>query len=490
MKRLLVMLIIGTVFTLSVAASGQQDVAASTEHVVIKILRNNRNFDPSTHPVKAVVEEVTGYKTEWHMLPQAPQQRDERIMLELSAGTDFDWIQMSKTLYFNVAGKGALLALDDLLKEHGPNLRAGSPDLLWQEMTVNGQIYALPVKRSPENTYISVGYRSDVFARLGLDDPETLDDFTGALRKIKNETDLVPFTCESQEIVDVRPVASAFGLSNYWKEIDGELLPRPLQPAMKEYLQYWIGLREEGLIDLEIPSNKRENEQEKIASGKAAMSAVGWGEWQTFVAMKEQTPGSEVAIMKALQGPDGQREMALGGALSDGPNTMPRGAKQPVHAMKFANAFADEEAFARLVGGVKDVHYKDVAGDLQPINPAFNDEVRMIWWYLIATRRDVYPKYFELGPKSNHPIVFWMYNELQSNRQYAVADPTTLVLPRPPAEGKYRNSLNQLERDFFIRVIFGSEPIENYEKFIQLWLSEGGKEMTDQMRVEYAKLKK
>ena len=489
MKKLLVMMVIGAIAVLSAYAGPQGEGAAPTEPVVIKILKGNRNFDPSIHPVKAAIEEVTGYQTEWHMLPQAPQQANERVMLELSAGTDFDWIATNKTVYYDVAGKGALLALDDLLKEHGQNILDGATEMHWQEMTVGGKIYALPVKRSPENTYNSVGYRADVFEQLGLADPETLEDFTKALRTIKGETDLIPFTCSSEEIGDVRPVAAAFGLSNYWKEIDGTLLPRPLQPAMKEYLQYWIELREQGLIDPEIPSNKRENEQEKIASGRAAMNSAGWGEWQTYVAMKDQVPGSEIAIMKALQGPDGTREMALGGVLADWPNIMPRSAKQPVEAMKFANAFADKEGFARLVGGELGVHYEDVDGDLRPINPAFNDEVRMIWWYLISTRRDVYPKYFELGPKSNHPIVFWMYNELQSNRQYAVADPTTLVLPRPALEGKYRNSLIQLSRDFYIRVIFGSESIDNYDKFLELWLSEGGQEMMDEMQREYAKIK-
>ena len=113
----------------------------------------------------------------------------------------------------------------------------------------------------------------------------------------------------------------------------------------------------------------------------------------------------------------------------------------------------------------------------------------LIWWFLVATREFDYPKYFELGPKSNHPIVYWFYKELQKNLEYAIPDPTTFVLPRPEAEGKYRNSLNQLERDFYIKVIFGADSMDNYDKFVKLWLSEGGQQMIDEMNEAYKKIK-
>jgi len=105
-------------------------------------------------------------------------------------GGDFQDASIVKLAQAEVYGsQGAFVDLKPVIEEHGPNIKKfmdDNPELTNLVTSSNGAIYGL-IAEYPKIPEI-IFYRQDMFAKAGVDTiPQTLDEFTDALRKLKAE---------------------------------------------------------------------------------------------------------------------------------------------------------------------------------------------------------------------------------------------------------------------------------------------------------------
>ena len=144
----------------------------------------------------------------------------------------YDVMVLDSATFAATVGLGAYLPLNDLLNEKGKELLAGTDDALWTNTTIDGQIMGVPFRLSNENYTSGLRVRTDLLKAAGVEKmPETLDELTEALTKVKETLGIVPITA-SGAILD--EVADAFGISNVWNVTEDGIHGRPTTSGAKE----------------------------------------------------------------------------------------------------------------------------------------------------------------------------------------------------------------------------------------------------------------
>ena len=80
----------------------------------LKYLMGYCATDPNEEPPAKKIEELTGYKVTYYMLPS--EGADEKLNLELSSGAEYDVIRMNKNQFYTLAPKGALTDISSYLE--------------------------------------------------------------------------------------------------------------------------------------------------------------------------------------------------------------------------------------------------------------------------------------------------------------------------------------------------------------------------------------
>src|SRR5699024_3182174 len=87
-----------------------------------------------------------------------------KYSLLLSGGEDVDLIYTAAWCYYNEeAAKGAFLELtDDFLKQYMPYSYEQQPKESWDQISIDGKIYAVPKAKSTFTSYNIVAVRQDL----------------------------------------------------------------------------------------------------------------------------------------------------------------------------------------------------------------------------------------------------------------------------------------------------------------------------------------
>jgi len=107
----------------------------------LKILQTYAKHNYDT-PVTDFLEQATGYKVQYDMLPQDNAQ--DKLNLIMSSGADYDLVKAGKQDYFRFALNGALTDLTPLIDKYGPNIKADISQISFDAVKVDGKIYAIP----------------------------------------------------------------------------------------------------------------------------------------------------------------------------------------------------------------------------------------------------------------------------------------------------------------------------------------------------------
>ena len=174
--------------------------------------------------------------------------KTEALNLMLASGKIPDIVGSSRIKDFvNQYGpEGAFLPLNDLIDEHAPNLKAffeKKPEVASALKAADGNMYYIPYL--PDGKYGRAYWiRTDWLNKLGLDMPETVDDYENVLRAFKTqdpngngEADEVPFFARQWPEVlrlvtlwDGRPSQSVTSrsTSGHWRAKKGTSSASPL----------------------------------------------------------------------------------------------------------------------------------------------------------------------------------------------------------------------------------------------------------------------
>lgn len=120
-----------------------------------------------------------------------------KYSLLLSGGENVDLIYTASWCYYNEEQKaGAFKKLStDFLKKYLPNSYALQPAESWNEIAINGDIYAVPKAKASFTGYSIVAVRQDLIDKYNLTKPDSWDNYMQYLKEladIKKDTGVTP----------------------------------------------------------------------------------------------------------------------------------------------------------------------------------------------------------------------------------------------------------------------------------------------------------
>lgn len=465
MKRLTSFLL-----TLILILSCVGPTAFADEKRTIKMLTFSASIDMNTDYVGVLLEETTGYHVDYQYWTD-----ENQLSLEVASGTDFDIISMRPGMYQTLQSQGALKNLAPFLEEY-PDLKSAISDLGWIYCTAeDGGIYGIPRITDPVHVN-ALGYRTDIFAKYGYKEPDTIDEFTELLVNIKKDTGLIPLTGSSA----VEPViASAFGLT-YEYVIDkatDSIVSWLRLPGMKDYLAWMRDAYAAGLIDNDWPINNKTTIAEKMSSGLAVMAKAYHADTLPWVTAWVES-GLKDAYIKCfieLEDANGERHVACNGGVSR-VDIIPVTAsdEDARYTLGMVASRLTEENYWLFNAGIEGTHYYfDSDGYPLPILPIFNDDMNDGDKYQIGRNQYVHP-------------ISWMARVHKSQVQWDTFYDANVKAAAYPFEGnvltyasfpeytEYRTALEKKCSDYFLQVIAGTASLDTYDSFVAEWEAAGG----------------
>ncbi|MDR6553430.1 extracellular solute-binding protein [Paenibacillus qinlingensis] len=463
------------------ATGGQATKAAAGPKPTLKALQIWQKDDYNTYPVAKMLEEKTGYKVQYDMLPQ--DKPEDKLNLLMSTNEPYDAVTISgtsdsKAQWADYAKRGALVDLTPLIEKYGPNIKKMISQETLDAAKVDGKIYAIPTKANP-NTGGGILIRTDWLEKLNMKMPTTLDELTAVLKAFKEKdpggigAKLLPMSIRG-DLPFVDNIVGAFGMANAWNEDGGKLTPRLLDPAFEKYIAFMNNLYKQKLLDNEFVLNKADNVKQKFSSGQVGIIQAAYSDVPTLIdALTKNIPSGKAQFLSVLKGPDG--EMGFPGNAGFSAITfVPKSSKNPEDAVKWLNAKLDSDTFKNMAIGEEGKHYSFKDGAYSPILPIFVDERNAANNYLSGIDEKNYLAYWQARVRKD-PRLFeaWEILNLKQPSGSRVIDPLG-ISPYLAAYSKNNLQLNQLTTDYAVKLIAGGDTISTLEATRQKFKASGG----------------
>jgi putative aldouronate transport system substrate-binding protein len=460
----------------------------------LRLLNIWQQTDYNTYPVAKMLEEQTGYKVAYDMLPQDSFQ--DKLNLLIASGEPYDIVtlngdNLSKALVADYAKRGALTDLTPLLDAYGPNIRSGIAQASFDALRVDGKVYAIP-NVAQNFVTVDIIIRQDWLDKVGLKAPKTLDEFVAVLRAFKEKDPgtlgdaNIPFTTN---VAFVDNIAGAFGVTNEWNERKGKLVPRWDEPSLRNYVEFMAKLYAEGLIDKEFPINKAATVKEKFSSGRAGAMIIAWWDVPPIVdALAKTVPNAKIAYLMPLQSAGGVSGLSCSAGF-DRFTFIPKASKHPKDAMIWMNMKMDKELFRFLTIGKENVHFTIKDGDYYPILPIFTDERNMAHNYLTGTDEKMYPIYWQARVRKD-PRLYdaWAFMNKTVPKDQRIINVLGLA-PSLPEYAKNNQQLGSKLYDGVMKAIVTGDTRELFGTTIPALKVDGGDAVTKEVNAWYATYK-
>jgi putative aldouronate transport system substrate-binding protein len=451
----------------------------------LRMLVPFEQIDHNTDPVAKYLEDKTGYPVKYEQLPA--EDSDQKLNLLMANKEAYDIMKISGSQFYQLATVGALEPLDDLIAQYGKTMQEVISSKSWEGTKINGKTYAIPETGPGVSVGTELAVRQDWMDELGLKMPTTRNELYNVLKTIKEKKHVIPLSGYE----GVSPlIASTFGITNNWMEADGKLIHVVEHPRMKEYLAFMNKLYKEGLIDSEWPLNKESTKvMEKFASGKTAMYTMAWWDAPGLTdALTKNFPQAKIGLVPYLKDDSGKAVVGVIGGIGNY-IVIPKFAKHKEEAMKYMDLKLTPDVFKGMTIGEEGVHYEVKDGKYYPINPKFSDERNSASWFTTGVDEKNYPLYWQARVRKN-PIIQEYFEKVQANATgLTVLDPVSYAPPLPGVSKNIQKVYKYMD-DSFIMFITGADSIDNYDKFLSQWRSDGGDEMIKDVNEWYKTSKK
>lgn len=177
---------------------------------------------------------------------------------------------------------GVIIKLNDLIAKNAPNFKKfldSNKEADKQAKTDSGSYYTFPFIRGDENIKVFFGpqIRKDWLDELGIQTPETMDEWYSMLKTIKEKKKIdYPLSFRqnpkggANDIGNGAPFIGAFGVPIEWYVEDGKVKYGAVENGYKEFLATFAKWYSEKLIDPDFPIQDDKTWRAKIAANKTA----------------------------------------------------------------------------------------------------------------------------------------------------------------------------------------------------------------------------
>ncbi len=439
------------------------------------------NSDPNA----VLIEQLTGYKVEYTQLPAVDAAKV--LNTELMDKKPYDVMKLTKDQFSDLVSQDLLVDITDALSVFAPDLLANISEESWEVVTVDGRIYGIPERASSDNIENPIVFNYDLLLQLNLDIPETLDEFTEALRLMTEHLGKPALTFDKYTPL-VCSISAAFGIYSFWQEyeVNGKTEVRFYMnaPRYKEYVDYMNMLYSNGYIDLEVSTNDAAKCVSRFVNGYtnkdgAKAGAYACSLWtvpsivtgleSNGVVSKTEASGTldnYLGYVRALkENASDEEKVARNGGygyIAAIPYYM---AENAGYALDWMNSKVkdteEEDNFRQIVLGEEGVHWNKTSEGYIPIDPAFAEKDQASY-YMTGSNENKYTEYW-LARVRKQPELFRAWSELMEDADdvgvYNVVDFT------PPIED-YNSNRSAIEEyaqnQFYVMIKDGTGKIDEY----------------------------
>ncbi|WP_217592478.1 extracellular solute-binding protein [Cohnella sp. GbtcB17] len=435
------------------------------------------------------MEKITGTKVDFQHPPVGQELDQFNLMLasgKLPDVIEFGWAGAAKGPDSLIKDK-QILRLNELIEQNAPNLSkvlAENPEFRKLVTTDEGNIYVMPFLLGDPILAVVNGpvLRKDWLDKLGLAVPKTLAEWETVLTAFRDkdpngngEKDEIPYLFSIADMDFNHLFVGAWGIGSDFYNDNGTIKYGPVEPQFKQFLATMAKWYKEGLIDQDYATTDGKLKDAKVTNNQlGALSAYPGSGISRYTSLTQaNTPGFKLvgAPYPGLQAGDkvmGQYTMpftGIGAAITTS-------AKNPAEIVKWLDYKYGEEGHMLFNFGIEGESYKMDNG-----YPKYTD--------LIMNNPDKLPvtqamaKYFLAS--FNGPMVqdkryieqyFTMPEQREAQQVWSQADHSkemplvTLTADESSKTSSIMNDVKTYRDEMINKFIMGTEPIDNFDKFV------------------------
>lgn len=470
-------------------------ISISLRTLALPYVDNHSNINEDEYVKK--LEEMTNTDLDIRLMPHNDFSTKMDLMF---ASGDIPDVVNAQNLYTGTSGNGksivqavdagVFLPLDELIEEHGPNLKKYIPEEIWDEMRYeDGKIYGIPqILSNPGRRATFI--RLDLLEKTGLDVPTTVEETLEVLRAFKELGVKQPFAGRtSLKYADT--FFGAYDVQPFW-ELDksGNPIPKYFDSEnMKDAIGVYKTMYEEGLMHPEFLTQDSTQFKNIIQAGDAGMWSMNANTLVTWEQnLKQSVPDADIAIIPSPVGPDG------GGGYIRSQDVMRSflinaETENPEKIIQFFDWMLTEEAETFFTYGIEDEDYTVENGEVNYKQPETTEEsdrevYRSSWLWLITDA--VYTKgLMELTPEGQELMELFDTVTINEGRSGIEFDPSLDAFVSYPGLQDMGDNHSDFLMEHIAKMITGAEPIDNWDDVLEQWKSQGGDEILAEAKERY-----
>ncbi|CAK4828148.1 unnamed protein product [Aphanomyces euteiches] len=455
---------------------------------------------------------------------------DQKVNLSIASNTLPDALSVNEQQLRRMVKSGMLEDLTGVYNEYTSPLTKSILDLTdgkaLKTSTFDGKLYGIPNTSAQADGVHTMWIRKDWLDKLGLEVPKTLDDIEKVARAFVDQDPdgngkkdtigisgpqgggnlYATFLASTNNSFGFDPIFSSFhSYPGYWvKGTDGQPVYGSTLPETKTALAKLRDLYAKGLIDHEM--GIRKDSTEPIVSGKTGIFFGMW--WFGYYPLPDALKNDPNANWQNYTVPldaDGKFNAHMP-SVSNHWLVVRKGYEHPEAIVKMQNLFdRDETSFPAdrpstsnypimVIHAALDAVEYSTQGviDLLAGKKTIEEIVRPTDALLKADLENI--KKVKLEPFDKYDIGTWNpsldgaafqrsysllagvpYYKGDYNKVYSLTYGLTKTM-----ESRWTN-LKKLEDETFLKIILGAAPIDDFDKFVKDWKSQGGDTITQEV---------
>ena len=438
--------------------------------------------DLAETPFGKALMEKTGVEIEF-MHPAAGQAGEKFNILiasgELPDIIEYSWVKSYPGGPDKALADGLIQELN--LENDAPNLNAyiqEHPEMEKFIKTDDGKFYGFPFIRGDEYLLTSAGpiIRQDWLDDLGLDVPETIDEWTTVLRAFKEQKGAKsPLTISTSHLTSWGPFIGAYDTYAGLYIRDGKVVYGPTDDSFKDFLTQFNAWFSEGLLDADFATVDGATMQSNILNGVsgATYGSCGSGIGKWMAAAPNDTfnlTGAKYPVLNKGDKPQfGNYEFPVTGAKTA---VITVDAKNKDVCAKLLDFAYGEEGKMLYNFGIEGESYNMVDG-----YPKYTEEITAnpeglsmsVSLARYALSQDTgafvqdkrYMEQYAQLPQQKAALENWMYTDMKEHLMPNVS----LTLEQQNELSTVVENINTYTSEMMAKFIMGVEPIENFDAF-------------------------
>lgn len=499
MKKTVSLLLMILAVSLTLPASGSQDAVEGKgdgngpSEISVMVMTHTGEPMSEDSPVHQYIEEYTNTDLDIIWVPNTTY--NDKMNITFASG-DLPTIMVAPkktSSVINAARNGAFWDLTDYLKDY-PNLSRANEQVL-NNTSIDGRVYGIYRARKLGRNGIS--FRRDWLDNVGLETPETIDDFYEMLKAFTyndpdgNGKDDTYGMTVTKWVGPWNVMQTWFGAPNQWRaDGNGGVTPDHMTEEYMDALKFFNKIYEEGLVNEDFAMMESSKWTEPYVSEEAGVVVDVAGFSTSLQGKFENQLGYEEIVWDVIGSVEGDKGL-FSLPFAAGYNGMLVITKQGAEteedlkkALAFLDKMNDYEMQIAMMYGLEGIHYTfdedgfyDVNTD-KAVKGQYNDVAQLGMNIPMDFRYDADQ------PIKRSDLVLKRNAVYLSNIDIVVENPCEALTSDTYA--KKGAQLDKIIEDARIQFIVGAIDEAGFEAAVDQWRSQGG----DDIIAEYSELYK